>query len=152
MFGLAAALAAVHTAMDAFLLPEPGTHWNDHLLAGCASLAILAGAVLAYPRLRDGGRAATSLVLGVLMLEGAALAVADAREGGPRGDDWTGFPAGAGGRRDLRARRPPSLAIAQASRSHRFRRRALLVGRCGARGLLGRRTDGGRPDGDAQAP
>jgi hypothetical protein len=126
VFALAAAVAAVHTAMDAFLLPEPGTHWSDHLLAGCASLAILAGAVLAYPRLRDGGRAAISLVLGVLMLEGAALAVGDARAGGPRGDDWTGFlmaPAGIvlcvlGVRLLWRSRR-------RAGR--RFRRRAVLV-------------------------
>jgi len=97
MFFVAAALVAVHTVMDAFLAPEPGTHWNDHLLAGSVSLAILAIAVLSYPRLPDGGRAASSLVLGGLMLEGAALAVADAVEGGPRGDDWTGFllaPAG----------------------------------------------------------
>ena len=38
-----------------------------------------------------------ALVLGVLALEGFALAVADARAVGVRGDDWTGFalaPAG----------------------------------------------------------
>ena len=126
IFGAVAALAAVHTVLDTFVLSEPGTHWNDHLLAGSVSLALLAIGVVAYPRLRDGGRATISLVLGVLMLEGAALAVADAGEGGPNGDDWTGFllaPAGVvlfvlGVRLLWRSRRRTG---------HRFRRRALLV-------------------------
>ena len=126
IFGLAVALAAVHTAMDAFVLPEPGTHWSDHLLAGSVSLAILASAVFAYPRLRDGGRAASSLVLGVLMLEGAALAVADAREGGPRGDDWTGFvlaPAGI----LICVLGVRLLWLSRRRTGHRFRRRTLLA-------------------------
>ena len=43
------------------------------------------------PRLRAGARAAIAAVLGVLALEGAALAIADARAVGARGEDWTGF-------------------------------------------------------------
>lgn len=42
VFGAATALTAVHTTLDAFLVPEEGTGWNDHLLAGSVSLAILA--------------------------------------------------------------------------------------------------------------
>ena len=126
IFGAAAALAAVHTVLDAFVLPEPGTGWKDHLLAGSVSLALLAIGVVAYPRLRDGGRATISLVLGVLMLEGAALAVADTREGGPHGDDWTGFllaPAGVA----LFALGVWLLWRSRRRAGHTFRRRALLV-------------------------
>src|SRR5205085_10751590 len=42
-------------------------------------------------RLPAGGRAVASLVLGALALEGAGLAVADARAAGPRGEAWSGF-------------------------------------------------------------
>jgi uncharacterized protein len=90
-------IVGVHAIVDSFLAPEPGTGPADHLLRGSVSLALLAAAALAYPRLRFGGRAALAFALGVLSLEGAALAIADARAVGARGEDWTGFlllPAG----------------------------------------------------------
>jgi hypothetical protein len=68
------------------------------VLRGIATFALLALAALAYPRLPAGGRAALSATFGVLALEGAALAIADARAVGARGEDWTGFlllPVGA---------------------------------------------------------
>jgi hypothetical protein len=61
------------------------------VLRGAAAFTVLSIAAAVYPRLPAGGRAALATVLGALALEGAALAVADARAVGPRGEDWTGF-------------------------------------------------------------
>jgi pimeloyl-ACP methyl ester carboxylesterase len=91
VFTAAAAVTAVHAVNDAVLAPEPGTAWRDHLAACIVPFALLAGAVLAYPRLRAGAQAAIALLLAVLAAEGAALAVADVRGVGVRADDWTGF-------------------------------------------------------------
>lgn len=91
LFTAATAILALHAIVDAFLAPEPGTTWRDHLLRGLATLAILGLAAVAFPRLPAGGRAAVALPLGVLALEGALLAIADARAVGARGEDWTGF-------------------------------------------------------------
>ncbi len=66
-------------------------------VSGLVPLALLAGASACFWLSREGLRAVLALVLGVLALEGFALAVADARAVGVRGDDWTGFalaPAG----------------------------------------------------------
>jgi uncharacterized protein len=94
LFSGAAAVVALHALVDAFVAPEPGTGPRDHLMRGLASLVLLALAALAYPRLSAGGRAALAAVLGVLSLEGAGLAIADARAVGARGEDWTGFLLG----------------------------------------------------------
>lgn len=90
---------ALHATVDSFLAPEPGTQWSDHLLRGFATLAVLAVAVALAPRLATGARAAVAAAFGVLALEGAGLAIADARAAGARGEDWTGFllaPVGLG--------------------------------------------------------
>jgi hypothetical protein len=97
VFALATAVIGVHAAVDSAVVPEPGTSWRDHLARGAISLAVLVVAALLYPRLRAGGRATIAIALGVLALEGAILAVMDARAVGARGEDWTGFflaPAG----------------------------------------------------------
>jgi uncharacterized protein len=91
LFSASVGLVALHSVVDAFVAPEAGTGPRDHLLRGLVSLGLLALAVLAYPRLPAGGRSALAAVLGVLSLEGAALAIADARAVGARGEDWTGF-------------------------------------------------------------
>ena len=91
LFAVAAGVIALHATVDAFVAPEPGTQWSDHLLRGFATLAILAAAVALVPRLAAGARAAVAAALGVLALEGAGLAVADTRAVGARGEDWTGF-------------------------------------------------------------
>ncbi len=99
LFWCATTILAVHAAVDSFLAPEPGTTAGAHAVRGAASLAVLVGAAVVYPRVRAGARASIALALGFLALEGAALAVADGRAGGARGEDWTGFfllPVGLG--------------------------------------------------------
>jgi fermentation-respiration switch protein FrsA (DUF1100 family) len=99
VFWTATGIVALHAIVDSFVATEPGTGPSDHLLRGIVSLGLLGAAAVAYPRLRAGGRASLAVVLGVLALEGAALAIADARAVGARGEDWTGFllvPVGLG--------------------------------------------------------
>ena len=91
LFTCSAAIVAVHTATDSFFAPEPGTGPEDHLVRGAASLAMLGLAIVVFPRVRPGARAAIAAALGVLALEGAGLAIAGARAVGARGEDWTGF-------------------------------------------------------------
>jgi len=91
LFSCAATVVAAHAALDSFLAPEPGTSAGDHLLRGSATLALLGLAAAVFPRLRAGGRAAVAAILGALALEGAGLAISDARAVGARGEDWTGF-------------------------------------------------------------
>jgi hypothetical protein len=90
-FFAATALVALHAAVDSFVAPEAGTGASDHVVRGGVTLALLAFAAAAYPRLPAGGGATLAIVLGALALEGAALAIADARAVGARGEDWTGF-------------------------------------------------------------
>ena len=91
VFWTALAILALHAATDSFIAPEPGTGPLDHLLRGSVSIAILVVAAVVYPRLQAGGQAALAGVFGALALEGAILAIADARGFGARGEDWTGF-------------------------------------------------------------
>jgi hypothetical protein len=93
----ASGLVAAHTVVDAFLAPQQGTSWIDHLAPGLAPLVLLGAANLLYVRLVRGARAAIAAVLGVFALEGAGLALADAARTFGRASDWTGFllaPAG----------------------------------------------------------
>src|SRR6187397_2634933 len=91
VFSGALVIIALHAIVDSFIAPEPGTGASDHLMRGLVSLAVLALAVAVYPRLPAGGRAGLAGVFGALALEGAILAIADARAAGARGEDWTGF-------------------------------------------------------------
>lgn len=97
LYAAASTLVALHAAADSFIWPDPGTNGSDHLVPGLATLALLVAGVAVFRFSRSGVRAMLALVLGVLALEGFALAAVDARNVGPRGDDWTGFllaPAG----------------------------------------------------------
>lgn len=91
VFSGALVIIALHAIVDSFIAPEPGTGASDHLMRGLVSLAVLALAVAVYPRLPAGGRAGLAGVFGALALEGAILAIADARAVGACGEDWTGF-------------------------------------------------------------
>jgi len=90
-FVAASSVVALHTVTDAFLAPEPGTRWADHLVPAGITLALLTIAVLLWPRVPAGARGVVALALGALALEGAGLAVAAARGAPVRGDGWTGF-------------------------------------------------------------
>jgi hypothetical protein len=94
LFAGASALVALHAAVDDLFAPEAGTGPGDHLLRARVTLALLLAGVALFSLLRPGGKAALAAVLGALSLEATALAVADARAGGPRGEDWTGFVLG----------------------------------------------------------
>ena len=91
LFSGATVIVAAHAALDSFIAPEPGTGAGDHFLRGLSTLSVLALGAVVYPRLPMGGRAALAVVLGVLALEGAALAISDATAVGARGETWTGF-------------------------------------------------------------
>ena len=91
LFSGAAALLALHAALDAFIAPELGTNAGDHLVRGVATIAVLLAAILGYSRLRAGGRAALAATLGVFCFEAAALAGAGASGAGARAADWNGF-------------------------------------------------------------
>jgi fermentation-respiration switch protein FrsA (DUF1100 family) len=94
LFSSAIVVLALHAAVDSFIAPEPGTGADDHLLRGGTTLAVLIAAACLYARLPAGARAAIAAGLGALALEGALLAISDARAVGARGEDWTGFLLG----------------------------------------------------------
>ncbi len=97
LFQVAAVLFGLHALVDNFVSPQRGTSWSDHLAAGLVPLVVLAASVIFYQHLVAGARAIVAAVLGVLALEGAVLAVADASRTLARASDWTGFllaPAG----------------------------------------------------------
>jgi len=88
---------AVHVVDDRFLQPQPGTSARDHLTSGVVPLAVLVLALAAYPRLSGCGRAAVAGVLGVFGIVAGVEAAYYSMNGGPSGDDYTGFlsiPAG----------------------------------------------------------
>jgi uncharacterized protein len=82
---------AVHVADDSFVQPQPGTSAGDHLVSGLVPLVVLGLAVVAYPRLRGGGRGAIALVVGFLGIAFGIEAVYYTTKVGPSGDDFTGL-------------------------------------------------------------
>jgi hypothetical protein len=126
VFLAATSVIAVHTVVDAFLAPQQGTGWTDHLAPGLVPLAMIAAANAVYPHLRAGMRACIAALFGVFSAPGASLAFADATRTFSRPSDWTGF---------LLA--PASIALlvlavlllwrSRKQRGHRYLRRAALV-------------------------
>jgi dienelactone hydrolase len=90
VFRATCALLALHTVVDAFLAPQRGTRWTDHLSAGFVPLALLLVAVLLYRR----APALLSLLVGAFAFEAFALALADASRTFDRASDWTGLLLG----------------------------------------------------------
>jgi uncharacterized protein len=94
---VALALVALHVVDDSFLQPEPGTSAADHLVGGLVPLALLAGAAALYGRARSGVRATLALLFGFLGVLSGTEAVYYSLNGGPSGDDFTGFLSILGG-------------------------------------------------------
>ena len=121
-------LVGLHLVDDNFLQPQPGTSAGDHLVSGLVPLALVAGATLAYGRVRPGARAALALLLGyfgvLIGTEAAYYTVA----GGRSGDDYTGLLSlltgvlllGAGTVMLWRSRRRNDRLV------HRYLRRSLI--------------------------
>ena len=97
VFRAATAVALLHAVDDAFLNRQPGVGIGQHALAAAISLAAGIGAILAFPRLRPGFRAAISLVFGVFAIVNGALHAAHISVDGAAGSDYTGVLAVAAG-------------------------------------------------------
>jgi uncharacterized protein len=82
---------ALHVVDDNFLQPEPGTSATGHLVSGLFPLALVVGAAALYARLRPGGRAALALAFGVFGIACGIEAAYYTVNGGPTGDDFTGW-------------------------------------------------------------
>jgi pimeloyl-ACP methyl ester carboxylesterase len=93
----ATAVALLHAIDDAFLNRQPGVDWNQHALAAAISLAAGVGAILAFPSLRPGFRAAIALVFGVFAIVNGALHVRHISIDGAAASDYTGVLAVAAG-------------------------------------------------------
>jgi len=91
------ALVALHVADDNFLQPEPGTTAADHVVSGLVPLALLACAAALYGRSRAGVRAMLALLSGFFGVLSGTEAVYYSINGGPSGDDFTGFLSILGG-------------------------------------------------------
>jgi len=66
VFTGATAVALLHGLDDAFLLPGPGVPLGQHALAAAIAVVLSVAAVLAFPRMRPGVRAATAFIFGAL--------------------------------------------------------------------------------------
>jgi uncharacterized protein len=89
----ATGLALLHAIDDAFVNRQPGVDWDQHALAAAISLAAGVGAILAFPRLRPGFRAAISFVFGVFAIVNGVLHVVHISKDGPAQSDLTGVAA-----------------------------------------------------------
>jgi uncharacterized protein len=125
---VALSAVALHIVDDAFLQPEPGMSAFDHPGA-LVPLALVVGFAAAYPRLRAGARAALAIVFGIFGIASGIEAAYYTLNGGPSGDDFTGWLSlaagivlvGLGAVTLWRTRRTDD------SRRRRYLRRALLV-------------------------
>ena len=93
----ALALVALHVVDDSFLQPEPGTSPADHVVSGLVPLTLIAGAAALYGRSRAGVRATLALLFGFFGVLAGTEAVYYTLNGGPSGDDFTGFLSIVGG-------------------------------------------------------
>ena len=84
-------VVGLHVVDDNFLQPQPGTSAGDHLVSGLVPLALVAGAALAYGRVRAGARAALALLLGYFGVLVGTEAAYYTFAGGRSGDDYTGL-------------------------------------------------------------
>jgi uncharacterized protein len=97
LFRIATALVLVHALDDAFVHRGPGLGLGQHALAGAISVVAAVVAMLAFPALRPGLRAALAFALGGLALVNGALHLIHVADYGVSGGDVTGLLAVAGG-------------------------------------------------------
>ena len=97
VFRGATAVALLHALDDAFLNRQPGVGLGQHALAAIVSLAAGLAAIVWFPRLRPGFRAAIAIVFGVLAVVNGGLHVAHIAVNELGGSDVTGVLAVAAG-------------------------------------------------------
>ena len=97
LFRGATALALLHAVDDAWLNRQPGVGLGQHALAGLISLAVGVAAIVAFPGMRPGLRAAIALVFGVFAIVNGGLHLIHVTDGGASGSDVTGVLALAAG-------------------------------------------------------
>jgi uncharacterized protein len=97
VFRGAAALALVHALDDAFVHRGPGLGLGQHALAGAVALVGAVAAIVAFPRLRAGWRAALAFAFGGLALTNGMLHVGHVAQYEPSGGDFTGVLAALAG-------------------------------------------------------
>ena len=93
VFRIATTVALLHALDDAFFNRQPGVDLDQHALAAAISLVAGIGAILAFPRLRPGFRAAISFAFGVLAIVNGVLHVVHISKDGPAHSDLTGVAA-----------------------------------------------------------
>ena len=93
VFAVATAVALLHAVDDAWLGRQPGVGLEQHALAAMISLAAGIAAIVAFPRLRAGFRAAVAFVFGVLAIVNGTLHLIYVTDGGPSRSDVTGVLA-----------------------------------------------------------
>jgi uncharacterized protein len=97
VFRAAAGLALLHALDDAFVHRGPGLGLGQHALAGALALVGAVAAMVAFPRLRGGWRAALAFTFGGLALTNGMLHVVGVAQYGPSGGDVTGVLAALAG-------------------------------------------------------
>jgi uncharacterized protein len=98
VFSVAAVVAVLHALDDAFLLPGGGVPLTQHALAASIALVASVLAVVRFPSLRPGIRAAVAFTFGVLAaVNGGRHALHIVNEGGTTANDVTGALALAAG-------------------------------------------------------
>ena len=97
VFAGATAAALVHALDDAFVHRGPGLGLGQHALAGAIALVGAIAAVVAFPSLRPGLRAALAFAFGVLALVNGMLHVTHIRAHGVADGDLTGVLAAIAG-------------------------------------------------------
>ena len=93
VFRVATVVALLHALDDAFFNRQPGVPLGQHALAAVVSLAAGIGALVAFPALRPGLRAAVALAFGVLAAVNGAMHVVHVTKDGPAHSDLTGVLA-----------------------------------------------------------
>jgi hypothetical protein len=97
VFAGATVLGLVHALDDAFLDRQPGVDLGQHALAAAITLVLGVGAIVVFPRVRPGLRAAVALMFGIFAIVNGALHVIHMTGAGAAASDFTGVLAVIGG-------------------------------------------------------